>query len=653
MILDGSQKLVATQALKPAQPMLKIIPLYGSEDNIVRVCIVLKPTGESWDMALLRSFAGGRFYLGALTDRGGRVREWLEIGIQTVGGLGQAFRVAGASLNNAALDARWRDMVAAVKTIDPAAWVETGYETRHPPPLWLDQESGKSVMPADEDGVSATLCTDDQLLTREGLPPYSASLARYLFIGGRPEKGFSIQARDEGAFKTPEQPAWAIPTEKLIALNPEGGLLLVRRRATLKLLDFARFLSGHDLQALQDDAFSSHYLGGLTSGFGHWDFVQRASACLLPTSRGKPGRFLETFHHKLLVFSKMVQAVHETVRLQQLPLLNLTPASFRVDFAEPAGDLPLLWTSRISLVEPSVAVGVPLKHSKLRYFRTLSPASASIYRPGQIGNSLSAMADLRIRRVKSDHGVTIVECTVGSPEPLSVRDTDLVWFEVHLPGAKKIDIFGRLDTSQAMAAGERRFESLPLTWPEEDVEALRRHEGRVLTSIPLETIPLMSTPCDLYALGVIGVQIFLVSSKNTLPVALDEMLSLARELGNVPDSGAPTMGEKVKWLSMRDARWNAALGPQYHGHDCASSDEGFSWVPVELWWDVIGTLCRFFPGAGNSSFLRNFEDVKMDVSLVFVEPETALNRLVQTCQSLLLSDWVANREIARIIQQKR
>lgn len=659
MILDGTQALLEKQpAGKSRQDAVSmhLAPFYSRDDEPVRLCVALELSGKEWRLNCLRSFSDGRVYLGALTDSAGRVREWLEIWVQSVAGIADSIRARGMQLDNNVLDLRWQRMAAALKALNPDACIDTGFETKHPAPAWIDAEKLRMFVPSAETAATASLCRDDNALAAAGLPRYSTSLARYMWIEGRLDLGFlEVAAAGRNTEnRTEEQrqvPVWAQKTDSLLPLNPEGGLVFVRRRAALKFEDYAQYLGGSDLQGVHDDAFASQYFGGLPAGIGRWNFLEKTRSSLLPTSRGKPGRFLETFHHKLLMFSKMVKAVRATVAAQQLPMLNLSPSSFRVSFAESEGDLPWLWTASPTICEQSAAIALPLPATQLRYFRTLEQPDASIYKPGKVGLPIVTNADVRIRRVVLENDETTIECTVSSAEPLNVADRDLIWLELAFPGQERVDLFGKLGTAQALATGECRFVSAAMTLTPRAINALRQNEGRVITGVPVETIPLMSTPCDLYALGVLGVQLFLTSSANhPLPVALDEMLSLACQMDTVD---VPSPGARAKTLAMKDRRWNENMGPQHHGHKCASADEAFAWMPVELWWDVMATLARFFPGAGGCAFLRNYEDVPPDMERVFDAPCIALNRLVQASQSLLLSDWVSNREIARVIQQAR
>jgi hypothetical protein len=58
-------------------------------------------------------------------------------------------------------------------------------------------------------------------------------------------------------------------------------------------------------------------------------------------------------------------------------------------------------------------------------------------------------------------------------------------------------------------------------------------------------VPLLSTPCDLYSLAVLAVRALLVDQETTLAVALDEILSLARQLAAEHQPDVP-LGERVR-----------------------------------------------------------------------------------------------------------
>jgi hypothetical protein len=119
-------------------------------------------------------------------------------------------------------------------------------------------------------------------------------------------------------------------------------------------------------------------------------------------------------------------------------------------------------------------------------------------------------------------------------------------------------------------------------------------------------------------------------------------------------NAASNLGEQARALAAADARWVRSLGPQCHGHQPVTGAEAFSYVPREVWWDAVATIARLFPGAGAASYCRDLGDAPPQrIEAVFDQPISDWEKLVFRSQSLLLGDWMANREVARIVQRLR
>jgi hypothetical protein len=212
-------------------------------------------------------------------------------------------------------------------------------------------------------------------------------------------------------------------------------------------------------------------------------------------------------------------------------------------------------------------------------------------------------------------------------------------------------LWGTISTAEGLVQGEVRFRTSNMELGADALVALSRAEGMVLPGTPFETMPVLSTPCDLFSLGAIGVQLFLAPGGEGLAVALDETFSLARALDPTALGSA---GQQACALASSDSRWVRSLGPQRHGHQPVTAEEAFSFVPLELWWEIVALLARLFPGAGAMSYRRDLGDAPpRRIEAVFDQPLTDLENLIFRSQSLLLGDWMANREVARILQRLR
>src|SRR6202011_4835322 len=103
--------------------------------------------------------------------------------------------------------------------------------------------------------------------------------------------------------------------------------------------------------------------------------------------------------------------------------------------------------------------------------------------------------------------------------------------------------------------------TLPQMLPVRVLDALKQAEGAPISNAGFEILPLLTSPSDMYAVAVLAVRVLLVDDENTLAIALDEILSLARELAIEyrPDLA---FGERLRAIIERDRRWAVSLAPQ-------------------------------------------------------------------------------------------
>jgi hypothetical protein len=615
----------------------------------VHLALARTKPDDPWGLVLLKAFGGGRVLLAGLVDQAGRVREWLEVWLQTSPGSWPGSRGNMHLLNNATLDARWDAMADALIKTDQAAVLVTGFEHRSPSPLWIDLDTGRPWPGTQDLGGAIELCNDEAVLASAGLPSYAGSVDRYLWRKGDSQAGF-LRVASNGA-SAPVTPAWAIAKDSLLPVNPQAGRILVRRHAPFDLDTYVDFLSGRGLGRTNTNSPFVFLDPANEPPLDACDQLQQSGAFFIPTTRGLAGRFLETFHLKLLLFTQVVRAVQANTEALQMPMLNLSASSLRVDFATPASELPILWTARATLAEASAALVIPLPTTEKRRFQRLAVPSSLIYSAAQGEPPARGEGTLRIRKIVTETDRYILQATLATDEFISVRDSDLVYLEVPIPGDAPVPVYGQLDTTEALNANERRFQSFPSVWTPEVHAVLSRMEGHAFRQVRFETVPQLGARQDLYSLGVIAARILLTHSRHTLAESIDEVLSLARTMARVDGS---TAAQRALQLALSDARWHAALGPQHHGHGCATPDEGYRWLPMELWWDAVATLTRFFPGAGVFSYAPDFNDpTDLPLQKTYDEPLRDLERLIQHSRSLLLSDWLANREVARVIQRVR
>ena len=630
------------------------IPIQQSErESATRICVLARQTPEpvGGSLILLRDQHDARVYLGALVDAGGCVREWLELWVQNVDGLDASLPAQRESFSNFSLDVRWTERASAFKELNASAFLSTGWEAAHPLPTFLDLSDAAPVHPGDpESGGRWELCRDDKLLQAAGLPAYNTSLFRYLYQAGAAQ-ATKFAAVTAGALEnsaTLRMSELLAGVEHHLAFNPQGGLMMALSLSPLGYEEYVDLLGGKSWPGIEHGK-KRLPLEGVYRGLAEWDQAQQDNAHLFLGLQGRAGRFLETYHLKLELLTEAFRQVRDFVQTQQLPLLNLTADSFRTSLREVGVGFPILWTARCSLVKPGTAFALPVETSDFRYFVRARNAAASIYLPEGLSAALQGNGSARIRKVlPPDQGLTVLEGTLVIQERLAVSPHDLLWIRLPLPSGR-LDLYGHLYSAEALAQGEIRFRTVPQQLPEAIVANLRAAEGVAFARAPFEVVPLLSSPSDLYALGVLAVRTLLVDGETTLPIALDETLSLARQAAadHNPEISA---GVRVRAILDRDARYAASLGP-HRLNSGVSPEEAARLVPSELWADTLAVVTSLFPGTGPDSVCRDFGDVPaLALETVFNRPLEALENLLVRSRSLIVIDWSFNQEIHTAIK---
>ena len=370
---------------------------------------------------------------------------------------------------------------------------------------------------------------------------------------------------------------------------------------------------------------------------------------------GKWGRLVETLHLKLRLLADCVAAVEGFALQTKRPVLGLSDESFRIDLWDRSCGLPRLWTAKAVLRDPGGAVTLPIEQSQTTYFVSPDGLGRGIYRPQTSIDAPNGRCSLRIRRVDvSEDGTAVVEGTFETEERVR-GGSDLVELRMVIDD-KRVNLFAHLERDRAMAAGEMRFRSVPHRFGDAETEGLRASEGVPMRDVAFEILPLLSTPCDLYALGVVGVRALLVDSGTTLPIALDEMLSLCKQVGQNAGTGEnqPPLHERIAVVFEGDGRWRDSLGPQRLTHEDISVDDAFDLIPPELWFRTLGTLVRMFPGMGPDSVCRDLGDVRATgLNRVFTPVLEDLDTVLIRTRSLMVIDWRYNREVHSVVRDFR
>jgi len=637
----------ASDTVGQIQKGYRAVPISQADgEAALRLCAMVReaPDPVAGVFVLLRESIEASIYLGALVDAGGQVHQWLELWVQNINNLDAALEAYRETFSNHTLDERWTKRAGFLARLDRAGKIEMGFEAAHPLPIYFDLALSGPVNPA----AAATsapweLCLDDRLLEKHGLPRYSTSISRYLCVRGQAGPPFlpaTAGAPENDSTRDIKQALGAV-----VPLNADGGLMMLRKFTPLSYEAYVDLLGGQPWKGIEEGA-KVFKLSGVYRTLQNAEAVEQGGAHLFLGKRGGAGRLIETFHLKLDLLLQAFRAVRDFVREEQLPFLNLSADSFRVALAETGSNLPFLWTGKVALSALGSAFALPVETGDARYF--ITDAGTSIYRTATPSAPVSAVGAVRIRKVLSQNNNSVVlEGTISTQERIAISQTDLLWIRLTLSSGR-VDFHANL--TEGLAQGEQRFRTLPQVLPENLGLAIRSAEGVSFPNVPFETLPLRSSPCDLYSLAVLGVRTLLVNEENTLAVALDEILSLAQAVETTAGEGVD-FGARVRAIATADSRWQGSLGP----HRLLKSlpfapGEALAYLPAELWWDAVAALIRCFPGATRDAFCADLGDAPpLALDSAFEPAIVALERICLRSRSLLFVDWKYNSEVNAVI----
>ncbi|MBI1189374.1 MAG: hypothetical protein GC200_01655 [Tepidisphaera sp.] len=642
-----STSFVFADVPRVCPPGYSLAPVFAGETGMVRVCAVLKD-----GLVPLRETMDAKVYLGALADRAGRVREWLEIWVQDVSGLAQSMAAYREVINNRVLDERWKQRAQMLAQAPDAGLVQTGAEQANPAPVYLDAKAAASVEARDKKtNAPWALCKDEGLLSKKGLPGYAATLSRHLY---QPDLG---DASDVIPVEMATPEALGLPGG-LAALNPGGGLMMAVRFDPLSYEQFVDAVAGIESDAGPADGVLKTIAAaaaGQTPGTkGTLNTPQSLTApgagWLMLAASDRSGRLVESLHLKLMALAGAAAAARDAIAATQAPMLNLTANSFRVSLGSAFGATPLLWSNQVALVEPGEGVEMPVEGTDVKYFVAGRGGGLSMYSPAGVSQQVQGKGWLRLRNIVNDGpGGTILEGTLQTQERVIPGKNDLLWMRYGL-GPTRVDQYATVDAKGSMAPGEVRIRTIPTRLKDDVAARLKQALGVPIPEVQFGILPMLSSACDLYSMGVLGIRTLLVGAKNPLPVSLDELMTLAGLAANEASTGED-LWVRVGRAFEAEKRWAGTLGPQLLLSECQNAAEAFEAIPPQLWYQTLAAIIRCFSGLGPDSRCRDFGDAPPGGQhKVFDGLLDDLYALLTACRTLIVADFALNSEIRGVVK---
>ena len=631
----------------------------------LRVCLLAKaePDPVGGRFVVLGGSLDTRSLLGCVVDPAESVVDWLRIVVHDVDRLAETGALDRGGMSNAALEQRWARGVRALAEVGRGETVAIGWESQPAPVTAYDpRKRCLSEIMHEASGEMFAVCRDDRVLLEKGLPPFSASLHRYLWIeslgSGSPFVAVTSGAPDSG--QRLEDVLTGVNRE-FEPVNARGGMMMARRLNACRLEDLIDVIGGSPLPAVR------HGAGAVDLSPPRSEGVELAAEAidsdrLFLGRHGRWGRLVETLHLKLRLVTEMVREARDVVARTGRPLFNLTPESFEASVEGPGSWVPRLWTCRVRLIDAGTSVELPIEAAGARLVTAPEGVGKGIYKPVLRAEGSSGTGTLLVRENRVEGGLSESEVTLRSQDPVSVGPSDLVVLRVHLAGDRVV-LYGRTmagETGDVGSGGQARLRTIPQKLEAKHEAALSAASGVPLEGVQFEVIPVVSTPCDLHALGVLAARVLLAGPELTLAVAVDDLLTLARLAGEAEGGGA---AERLESVFLADAdtgggmkrdSWAERLGPHRLVHERVDAAEGLDLVPPELWFGVLSVVTRMFPGAGADSYCRDLGDAAAAApQRIFDAVLSDLDGLLVRTRSLMVIDWRQNREVHGVLRRFR
>ncbi len=634
-------------------PELVAIPAWaGQEMAPVKVCVLCRrsPDPVQGYLPQRRDTLDAKVYLGCLTDAHG-VLDLLEIWVQSLDGLAEAAKsrmLTHDAVDNAVVDRRWGQLYDTAVADWPAGLLGCGYESRNPPPTFLDLERSAPVHPGEW-----ALCRDDDRLRGAGLPAYAGTLHRYLC---HPQDSrFVPLSADAPRTDATVEYDLILPPAKLVPFNPGGGLMLVKPAGHLRLNELADLLGGKRYD-------------GAAHGRSRFRFAPHRALAAPPGGFLFPGegpsRLVESYLLKLQLWTNLVEETARFTAAAGRPLLNLGPNSFTARLADTSPGLPALWTTAATLVDAGDAVPIHLPQGDTKHYFCLPGRSVatSMYQPASVARGpVPGFGQLYLSGAVDTPAGRVFDGILTVADPIRPTARDVLRVRVPVVG-RRADLYVKVIPDQNPSPSQLKVRSVPDERLKPVIGAIEALIGVPLHEVAFEHYPLFSSAADCYSLAVLGVDLLLTPPDGNHAERFRDLLVLAGRCREARALGQPPPGlvDRLATVVAAHPETLRGLGPQQLVAGSTDPQQALRAVTPELWWSTVATLIRMLPGHGPDSLLADFGDTVPSspggpptLTGIYDAVLPDLRRLAARARSLLFGEWGGNRLIGGILDELR
>lgn len=641
------------------------IPLEAGDDVSVCLSLVVRKEADSLEgpFCRLRQLTDVNVYLGCFTDCAGHVLKWLELWVRNYDNIADTLHEnAFDIINNNVLDARWERQRKVLELSNASHVYTTSLDTQNECPLYVDIYNKKADYL--QDAASKTywkICKDDDLLKRVDLATYSNSVHRYLYLESMGADSYFLPVTPnapENAKTRPLQEELG-GRSTLLPLNPYSGSILVREVAPMNVEGYLTVLSGRawsgvgqGKKKLVPDGVYREIADPITVGY--------ATGRLISTRPGEPDWELESLFLKVRLWYEMIIQVKACVELDQKPFFALETSSFGISLPDVSSSSPFLWNAGVALNQISDAIAfsvetqTDLDSRESTYFRTFRPLPASIYRPESLAQHRTLMAEVTLLEVCRDRETGLYEIS-GSMRSSDIQDHGVLgrhfYFIDYPVRGKRLRLVAEMTGVDARFADKIQFKTRKLPLNSEQQLALDSFIGVEQVGVYCEILPVLGTPCDLYSLGIIGLEVLFAGSDSSLAQLKDQLRSLAAACLEMGDE--QSLAERIVSTLEAEPHLCEVLMPAALGF--SESAKSRINLPAEdrIWEGLLATIMKMLSGllkhesyAPNLSNENNFR-----LAHVFDEPLRELSRYMSSLRSLNLGDVQNTQLISNVLDE--
>lgn len=641
------------------------VPLDAGEDASVRLALVVRkePDPAEGQYCRLRQLTDASVYLGCFTDRSGHILKWLELWVRNYDNIADKLHEnAFDVINNAVLDERW-DRQKKILELSQASHVyKTSLETQMEYSLHVDVYNKKVGFV--KDATTKThwkICKEDELLKRLELAPYSTSIHRYLYLEsmGAESSFLPITPNAPQNEKTKPLEEGIGSRSTLLPFNSYGGSIIVREVAPMALEGYLCVLSGKPWSGVGQGT-KKLIPSGVYKEISDEVSVGYAAGRLVSTRQGQRTWQLESLFLKVRLFYEMIAKVKACVELDQKPFFSLDPSSFGISLPSSSPTSPYLWSAEVVMNKTSDAISfsvekqTDLDSRETTYFRTFRPLTASIYRPEALAQNRTLMAEVTLLKIERDRDSGLFNIT-GSMRSSDIQSHGILgrhfYFIDYSVRGKRMRLVAEMTEVDARVADKIQFKTLKLSLTSEQQVALESFIGVEQVGVYCEILPVLGTPCDLYSLGVIGMEVLFHGSEIPLAQLKDQLRTLANACLDLGEE--QSIVERIIQTFDTEPNLRETLMPESLG--LAPSGKNYMGLPPEdrIWEGLLSIIMKMLSGLlkseGYSPSLSNENNFR--ITHVFDPPLRELGRYMGILRSLNLGDTQSSQVVGEAIDE--